>query len=442
MPENSNEERREILAYMTEEPPSEQYSEGRYFLRYERNMTLDRLEEPSANPQVGSGAELSKDEFYQLEDRLGYQGVGSGSRRKETTVYGMRTTIDPGGEGMDAVDWVGAEPSVLDQHGLQNNWDQTAAGQDKLRLEAIEYDQRGVLPQGWTPASARVGGNRPGVDAWKDIRDERWPVGEDGRRRPADQQADAPQDAQRQEQSMGNVKGSNSQAGLAAHVGGARMSLPSTPKLGEPGSRFNPIVREHHSAAPTGQTRASRAVTEMGRNVASQPRKGGVGDGPRLSSERNSDAPGNTGDRSDPSPNAGPAFGMASSGAARGSSNRSEGVAQQFASGFSNGVQAGLAGGAPDTGTAAKAASALSKGSPRAGKSSMLSDWIQDEATREQEDMITEVPEEIKNPKPAVEIKKSGPGSEPREPHVSKTGIRLAPGAQEGGDGPEHEAGR
>lgn len=37
----------------------------------------------------------------------------------------------------------------------------------------------------------------------------------------------------------------NSQAGLAAHRGAARiLSVPSSPAPGEPGSRFNPIVRE------------------------------------------------------------------------------------------------------------------------------------------------------------------------------------------------------
>ncbi|MFD4943072.1 hypothetical protein ACFWNT_11150 [Streptomyces sp. NPDC058409] len=37
--------------------------------------------------------------------------------------------------------------------------------------------------------------------------------------------------------------GANSQAGLSGH-GGPRRSYPSAPKPGEPGSRFNPVVRE------------------------------------------------------------------------------------------------------------------------------------------------------------------------------------------------------
>lgn len=425
MPENSNEERREILAYLTEEPPSEQHSEGRYFLRYERNMVLDRLEEPSADPRVAPSTELSKDQFYELEDRLGYQGIGSGTR-KDTSVYGMRTTINPDQQGMDAVDWVGAEPSILDQHGQQNDWNQTAASQMRLRFEATEYDQRGALPEGWTPQSARVGGNRPGVDAWKDIRNERWPVGEDGRRRPADQQVDASQDAQSQEQSMGNVKGPNSQAGLSAHVGGARVSLPSVPPPGEPGSRFNPIVRDRQA-----QGGGAAPVHTPGKSL---PKIGAV----PIYSKRDPSQPQPAGEAA-PTPPTGdvPIYGPAAGAAARGSSDRSRGVAQQFTSGFSNGLQSGLSGASGGPNVPPKPTQA-----PSVGQSSTLSNWIQDEATREQEDLITEVPEEIMNPKPAAEIKKSGPGSEPREPNVSKTGIRLAPGARDDSGGPEHEAGR
>lgn len=376
---------REVLAYLTEK--QEPGQDRRYSLQYERNMKLDSRNEPSAHPELGPEVELSAFEADQFEDRMGYMGVES-VRKGNRSVYGLRSSIEPGGEGMDAVDWVNARPSIQSSQGAQHDWNETVARQDELRFEAAEYDARGTLPQTWTPASSRVDGNRPDVETWKNIRDERWPVGEDGRRRPAETEATT-----NEEQSMVNNQvdqgRTNSQAGLAAHQGGARKSLPSVPPPGQPGSRFNPIVRER-----------PRNVPLPSKNSLSK----------------------------DLIPESKP--------------EEKKGVGAKFR----EGLVSGFTGTAQGRGAGSLAADALTK----AGRGERGSE-------QSNPDMITEVPPEIMNQstpaqvptagpagvgvESAKRLQMRGPGSEKQASEPSKSGLRLAPGAGDGAEGPEREAG-
>lgn len=75
----------------------------------------------------------------------------------------------------------------------------------------------------------------------------------------------------------GLVARANSQAGLSAHSGGQAKSYPSVPSPGQPGSRFNPVVRERKQL-PIDKDAGEGLITSQ--DVPGLGTGAGAGDGP------------------------------------------------------------------------------------------------------------------------------------------------------------------